>query len=115
MNRDPGRPHHRAASIAALLAAAALAACGSPSDADPRSPAPSAPVHGTSAAPSEVTVPVAPERPARIAARASPSIERCIEERIHTPEFDRMGPRDARRKLVRLQVKADCEERLAAR
>ena len=113
MTREPRRFRCRGAHVAVLLAAVALAACGSPSDADPRSPASAAP--GTSAAPSEATVPAAPERPARIAARAAPSVERCIEERIHSPEFDRMSPRDARRRLVRLQVKADCEERLAAR
>ncbi len=54
-------------------------------------------------------------RPPRIAARAEPSIEDCIERNIHGKEYDALNPRDARRKLRRLQVQADCEQQLAAR
>jgi HD superfamily phosphodiesterase len=56
-----------------------------------------------------------PDRPARIAAKAEPSVERCIEKNIHSPAYDRMDPRDTRRKLRRLQVKADCEQQFASR
>jgi hypothetical protein len=60
-------------------------------------------------------MPVDPPRPARIAAKAEPSIEECIERSIHDKAYDSLNPRDARRKLRRLQVKADCEQQLASR
>jgi hypothetical protein len=44
-----------------------------------------------------------------------PSVQTCIEQNIHGKEYDSLPPRDSRRKLRRLQVKAECEERLAAR
>jgi hypothetical protein len=59
--------------------------------------------------------PVAAPRPARIAAKAIPSVEECIERRIHDEAYDAMNPRDARRKLRRLEVKAECEQQVAAR
>lgn len=106
--------------LVAWILAGCLAACGSSSD-----PAPSvAPAGGTvagngaaaaSTTPSPVSMPVAPARPARIAAKASPSIEECVERNIHDKEYDSMNPRDARRRLRRLQVMADCEQQLAAR
>jgi hypothetical protein len=42
-------------------------------------------------------------------------VEACIEKKIHGKEFDALAPRDARRRLRKLQVKAECEERLAGR
>lgn len=110
--------------LAALVVAACLAACGSPSGPDPQGPAaegPSAVRKGTpapaasSTALSPAVMAVPPPQPARIAARAEPSIEECIERSIHDKEYDSMNPRDARRKLRRLQVKADCEQQLASR
>ena len=106
--------------LAALFVAACLAACGSPSDPAPPAAPAGGPVSGSggaaaSTAPSPAVMPVAPSRPARIAARAEPSIEECIERNIHDKEYDSMNPRDARRKLRRLQVKADCEQQLASR
>ena len=106
---------------AVLLLAACLTACGSSTDPDPRAPvATESSPGGASAAPastrpSPAVMPVAPPQPARIAARAEPSIEECIERNIHDKEYDSMNPRDARRKLRRLQVKEDCEQKLAAR
>ena len=107
--------------LAALVLAAILGACGSPSDPDPRAPASAGSAPGgdgaaaASTAPSPAMSPVPPPRPARIAARASVSVEECIERNIYDKEYDAMNPRDARRKLRRLQVKADCESSLAAR
>lgn len=109
---------------ALLLLATCLVACGSPSGPDPRDRGSEGPEPGRSAAPpagaastapSPAVTVAAPPQPARIAARAAPSIEACIEQNIHDKEFDGLAPRDARRKLRRLQVKADCESRLAAR
>jgi hypothetical protein len=106
---------------AALLLSALLAACGSSSDPEPGAPTATEPVAPGSGAASASTAPspavktTAPPRPARIAARAEPSIEECIDRNIHDKAFDSLSPRDARRKLRRLQVKADCESRLAAR
>ncbi len=106
--------------FAALVLAGCLAACGSSTDpAPPAAPADGpAPGNGdatASTAPSPAVMTVAPARPARIAAKASPSIEECIERTIHDKEYDSMNPRDARRRLRRLQVMADCEQQLAAR
>jgi hypothetical protein len=47
--------------------------------------------------------------------RTEPSVLECIEKKVHAKDFDSMAPRDPRRKLRRLQVKAECEEQLAAR
>lgn len=110
--------------LAALFVVGGLAACGSPSSPDPQGAAaegPSAAGKGTpapaesSTGPSPAVMPAAPPQPARIAAKAEPSIEECIERSIHDKEYDSLNPRDARRKLRRLQVKADCEQQLAAR
>ncbi len=107
--------------LAALFVAGCLAACGSPSDPAPGAAPAGEPVAGggggaaASTAPSPALTTVAPPRPARIAAKAEPSIEECIERNIHDKEYDSMNPRDARRRLRRLQVKADCEQQLAAR
>ena len=107
--------------LAALVLAAILGACGSPSDPDPSAPVSAGSAPGgngaavASTAPSPAVSPVPTPRPARIAARASVSVEECIERNIHDKEYDAMNPRDARRKLRRLQVKADCESSLAAR
>jgi hypothetical protein len=117
MNHRGNPVHHPAA----LLLATLLAACGSPSDPEPGAPAarpsgaPGSGVSSASTAPSPA-VPVAPApRPARIAARAERLIEDCIERNIHDEKYESMNPRDTRRKLRRLQVKADCEQQLAAR
>ena len=115
---DRARPWNRPV---ALLLSVLLAACGSPSDPEPGAPVarePEAPGRGAasaSTAPSAALPTVAPPQPARIAARAEPSIEACIERNIHDEAFDSLSPRDARRKLRRLQVKADCEQQLASR
>ena len=107
--------------LAALFVAGCLAACGSPSDPAPHAAPTGEPAAvgsggaAASTAPSPALSTVAPPQPARIAAKASPSIEECIERNIHDKEYDAMNPRDARRKLRRLQVKADCEQQLASR
>ncbi len=106
--------------LASLILAGCLAACGSPSDPDPPAATSGGPIPGTggaaaSTAPSTEVMPVAHARPARIAARAEPSVEECIEKNIHDKEYDSLATRDTRRKLRRLQVKADCEQRLVAR
>jgi hypothetical protein len=56
-----------------------------------------------------------PPRPARAPERVDPSVEECIEKNIHGKGYDSLAPRDARRKLLRLQVKADCEARVPTR
>lgn len=109
-----------------LVLAVLVSGCGSPSDLDPRGPGSREPAErpGHATAPSGASPPPAapvpavsppPVRPARIGARAEPSIERCIENAVRSPDYDRMDPRDSRRRLRRLQVKADCEEQLASR
>jgi hypothetical protein len=45
----------------------------------------------------------------------APSVQACVDQNVHGKEYDSLAPRDARRKLLRLQVKAECEQRLAAR
>jgi phage baseplate assembly protein W len=47
--------------------------------------------------------------------RIDPAVEECIERNVHDEKFESLGRRDARRKLRRLEVKADCEARVAAR
>ena len=107
--------------LAALLLVTLLAACGSPSDPEPHVPPAKGAASGgsggasASTAPSPAVTVVPAPRPARIAAKAEPSVEECIERNIHGKEYDSLNPRDARRKLRRLQVKADCEQQLAAR
>ncbi len=123
MSPDDGtaRARHRTRRVGALLLASILAGCGSTPE--PASVAPSGPGparDARSAAPtalpsaSVASAPV-PARAPRAAAKADPSIEDCIERNIHGKEYDAMNPRDARRKLRRLQVKVDCEQKLAAR
>lgn len=36
-------------------------------------------------------------------------IEACVERGAHGPGYDELAPRDARRKLRRLQLRAECE------
>jgi hypothetical protein len=109
-----------------LVLAVLVSGCGSPSDLDPRGPGSSEPAArpGDAAAPSAASLPPAapvpavsppPARPARIGAKAEPSIEKCIENAVRSTDHDRMDPRDSRRRLRRLQVKADCEQQLASR
>ena len=109
------------AGVLALSLAVGLVACGSPADSEPRTagvagppPAAGGPAPADTTSPA-VLPPLPPVGPPRIAAKASPSIEECIEKNIHDKAYDSMHPRDTRRKLRRLQVKADCEDRLAAR
>ena len=102
---------------AALLLAVVLAGCG----AEPRAPAVTEPgPRGTGSA-STATDPGAarydflPPKLPRVVEETVPSVQACIEQNIHGKAYDSLAPRDARRKLRRLQVKAECEERLAAR
>lgn len=92
----------------ALLLAALLAGCGSPSDSSTSPPQ-------ESGARGPGSSDFLPPRPVRVVAKTDPAVEECIEKNIHGKEFDSLSPRDARRKLRRLQVKDDCEERLAGR
>lgn len=68
-------------------------------------PAPGAPVGNGFLAPKSQAV----------VEQADPSVQACIEQNIHGKAYDSLAPRDARRKLRRLQVKAECEQRLATR
>jgi hypothetical protein len=114
-------PSRRTRPIGALLLAALLAGCGSngaPESGAPPDPVPGREVRGAAptGAPSlaVATAPL-PVRRSRAATRIEPSVEECIQQNIHDKDFDSLAPRDARRRLRTLQVKADCEERLAAR
>jgi hypothetical protein len=109
----------RRGTLGGLVIAVVLAGCGSPSDLDPRGPPAADAGHSRGAASPPVAaapeVNAPPPGPARIAAKGTPSVEKCIEKSIHTPDYDRLHPRDSLRKLRRLQVKAECEEQLASR
>jgi hypothetical protein len=109
-----------------LIAVTLLAACGSQAGVEPvpePRPAPSAkqaaPARPGSVAPRIAPEPVVinfvPPRPPTPVEKPSAPVEACIEKNIHGADYDNLAPRDARRKLRRLQVKADCEEQLAAR
>jgi hypothetical protein len=105
----------------ALLLAALLAACGEPASSNPGAAPP--PVTGPGGPKSATTkgsqAPVVndfvPPRPPRVVEKTDPDVAACIEQRIHAKEYDSLAPRDARRKLRRLQLKAECEEQLASR
>jgi hypothetical protein len=116
---EPGTSKGRVVPVLLLVL---LVGCGSPGEADAPPPGPTAPGPGVpgapaaaSTAPSPAVPPAPAPRAARIAARASPSVEECIEQTVHDAAYDAMGPRDARRKLRRLEAKTACEQQLAAR
>lgn len=109
----------------ALLLAALLAGCGDTKEPEKASPVPTATgrteadtreAGAASPSPNASTANVlAPSRPSRIPEKPSALVEACIEKNIHGADYDALAPRDTRRKLRRLQVKADCEQQLAAR
>jgi len=119
MNRalSPASRHRRLAMSGALLLAAGLAGCG----AEPRAPAVTEPgPRGTGSAatttePGPARYDFLPPKLPRAVEQIAPSVQTCIEKNVHGKEYDSLPPRDARRKLRRLQVKAECEEQLAAR
>jgi hypothetical protein len=101
----------KSASLAASLSMLiVLSACGGAED---------SPAHGDRATRG------APGSPARLVRRAPPArtpepepppdpgLEACIVQGLQGPGYDGLDPRDARRRLRRLQVKADCEARRA--
>jgi hypothetical protein len=61
-----------------------------------------------------VVVLAAPRLP-RPVETTSATVEECIAKNIHGKGYDSLAERDTRRRLIRLQVKADCEQQLAAR
>jgi len=119
MNRasSPARRHRRLAMSGALLLAVALAGCG----AEPRAPAVTEPgPRGTGSAatttePGPARYDFLPPKLPRVVEETAPSVQACVDQNVHGKEYDSLAPRDARRKLLRLQVKAECEQRLAAR
>jgi hypothetical protein len=111
--------------LAAMLAAAALAGCGSASERDEARPgSPSAPFPPSSAAAPgpapagrrEASAPPVKDpiavSPTRYAAPVPADVAACIEGELRKGSADAMPPRDARRKLLRLQAQAACEERM---
>ncbi len=105
----------------ALLLAALLAACGEPSSTKPGATPPPAQGPGgpgpatTRASPAPVVNDFLPPKPPRVVEKTDPDVAACIEQRLHGKEYDALAPRDARRKLRRLQLKAECEQQLASR
>jgi hypothetical protein len=97
-------PAGRARAIVSWLGAlgllAALLGCG---------PEPAPGVEGRPSGPSagaaRPAAPGAPSEPERLVAE-------CIERGVRGPGHDELNARDARRKLRRLQVKAECEAQL---
>jgi hypothetical protein len=116
----------RRASSVAPLVLLVLAACGStgpeapasgeaPVDSRASGPA-AAPASPSPAGPAQLASDyLPPPLPARDADRPSAEVEACVEARIHTPAYDGMHARDARRRLRKAEVRQECEGRLAAR
>jgi hypothetical protein len=104
--RRAGRRRRARLGLAFLLGALG---CGAP---DRQGEA--VPVREPGAAPpplaTETSVVSAAMPPRRPPPPRDPTVEACIEERIHTPDYDALAARDTRRKLRRLQVKAECEQ-----
>lgn len=120
----PGTSTTRIAPFLLLGLLVLLVGCGAPGEeeappAGATAPGPGVPDAGppaaASTAPSPAVAPVAAPRTPRIAAKAIPTVEECIERNVHDAAYDAMGPRDARRKLRRLEAKAACEQQVAAR
>ncbi len=105
----------------AIVLAALLAGCGESPGTERRDPAPAeAGATSQDATPSPAAGALVgsgflPPRPPQVRASADPMVEACIEKKVQGKEFDSLAPRDARRRLRRLQVKSECEERLAGR
>jgi len=124
MSQISQRQHGRAQGrLGTLLVACLLAACGGTTDqgvgpADPARPSPEGPAAAPPRAPAVPAAPVlntvVPPRSVQVVEKPSASVEACIEQNIHAPDYDGMNPRDSRRKLRRLQVKADCEQQHVA-
>jgi hypothetical protein len=114
----PGRPG-RAARAAVGLSLALLLGCtqeappaagqGKPG----RTPAAGPSVPPVAARPAPANPAVAAELARRAAPpRLAPEVSACIERSARGPGYDDLDPRDARRRLRRLQAKASCEQQL---
>jgi hypothetical protein len=114
--------HDRAFRVGySLLLVALLAGCGSSSEPDRRGPAASEPggtgpgAAGSPALGAPAGNGFLPPKALAVVEKPAPAVAECIEKRIHSKAYDALSPRDARRKLRRLQLQAECEEQLAAR
>jgi hypothetical protein len=91
----------RPATALAGLLLGTLLACSPEADPEPKGVARRERVEASSAQPA-----------ARAPTEAERRLAECIEAGVHGPGYDELAPRDARRKLKRLEAKAACEEQL---
>ncbi|MGA8893471.1 MAG: hypothetical protein WB493_18065 [Anaeromyxobacteraceae bacterium] len=109
----------------AVLLAVLVGACGDPDTPEPsragpppadrsrdapRPPAPT-PLPPVASLASDYLPPPSVRAPER----TDPAVEACVERNLHDERYESLGKRDARRKLRRLEVKAACEQQVAAR
>lgn len=108
----------RKAAPAALLSLGLLVAagCDPAAQPEPGKAAPAAAARRQSppvAAARRETPPVARQAaPVALTGRGR-LVNDCVEENLRGPGYDDLHPRDARRRLFKLQVQARCEERVA--